>query len=270
MNRLTSIILTGLAAAACVAPLAGCRGDRTDKPPRRFFPGMDDQPKWDAQEQTDFFTDSRTLRPQVQNTVAFGSATFNPETYRGAEWAEGFLAERDTMLAENDGVFRGVSGTVGDDVTYLDYIPVRVTEEMLLKGQERFNIYCSACHGYLGDGTGMVGRRWSYSPANLLGEVYQDRSTYQGKDGYLFHTILNGVWGVDGANRMPGYAHAIDEMEAWAIVAYLRALQTSQSASLDELDAGDRQRLEATRGVANAAPAAADDASDGMSEEGSE
>ena len=259
-TRLVAPLLIGLGLAAALAPMAGCRGDRSDKPPRRFFPDMDDQPKWDPQERTEFFADNRTARPKPEGTVAFGRATFDPEAHASEAWAEGLLAERESLLASDDAVYRGITYYEDGTETYVDNIPVRVTEAMIERGQERFNIYCSACHGYTGDGRGMVGRRWSYPPANLLGDVYRDRANRQGKDGYIFHVIRNGVWNpADGANRMPAYGDAIDAMDAWAIVAYLRALQASQTASLDSLDPADRRRLESQRGAnPGAAPAGGD------------
>jgi len=255
-SRLSGLVLTVLAMAAGAAPLAGCRGDRSDKPPRRFFPGMDDQPKWEAQERTEFFADNRTARPKVEGTVAFGPASFDPEAHASEAWARGLLAERESMLASDDAIYRGVTYYDDGTETYVDDIPLRVTEDMVERGRERFNIYCSACHGYLGDGRGMVGRRWSYPPANLLGDVYRDRANRQGKDGYIFHVIRNGVWNAaDGANRMPAYGDAIDVMDAWAIVAYLRALQTSQTASIESLDPGDRRRLRREQGAGPGTPA---------------
>ena len=241
-----TILTTGLTlmtAGMLAVPMAGCRGDRTDKTPRRFFPDLDDQPKWDPQEATTFYADGRVGRETPAHTVAFAAVDFDPVAYADAAWASSFLDEREAMLAEDDAVYRGVE--IDDDGTelYVDFIPVRVTREMVDRGRHMFNIYCVACHGYMGDGKGMVGVRWNYPPANLTGDVYRDRTNRQGKDGYLFHTIRNGLDGPDGANRMPEYGHAIDEMDAWAVVAYIRALQRSRGSSWDDLPAEDRAEL---------------------------
>src|SRR5690606_10218147 len=112
---------------------------------------------------------------------------------------------------------------------------------------------CSACHGYTGvggqgEGSGTVGRLWSYAPANLTAELYRDRSTDQGKDGYLFHVIREGLVNPDGTWRMPPYGHAVNEADAWAIVAYVRTLQAVSGVPLSELDPADRARLTETGG----------------------
>lgn len=231
-------------ALAAAAVLSGCRGDRSDKSPHRFFPDMDKQPRWNPQEDSGFFPDGRTLRKPDQRSVAYGRTTWAPGEFAD-DWAAPFEAERNALLGANDAFDRGV----GADGTPLDYAPIEVTAAVITRGQERFNIYCTPCHGYLGDGKGMVGVRWSYPPANLTGTPYVDRNDPKGKDGHLFDVIRHGVWGPDGANRMPSYGHAVDESDAWAIVAYIRTLQKAHNATLDDLPPGDRQRLEATRGT---------------------
>lgn len=242
----STILTTGLAllaAGASVAPLAGCRGDRTDKPPHRFFPDMDDEPKWDPQEATTFYADGKVGRETPAHAVAFGRVAFDPTSCGDQWWAEPFTAERDAMLADDPTVYRGVELASDGTESYIDDIPVVVTNGMVKRGQELFNIYCVACHGYLGDGKGMVGVRWNYPPANLTSALYRDRANRQGKDGYLFHTIRNGLNGPDGANRMPAYGHAIDEMEAWAVVAYIRALQEARGSAWADLPQADRDQL---------------------------
>lgn len=263
----SSLVMTALVATACAAVLPACRGDRTDAPPRRFFPDMDYQPKWKAQSQSDFFEDGRTQRQPDEQAVAWGRFSYDPLTAGNADWAKGFADERADMLREDPGFYRGVDA----DGDYLDTMPVTPTREMILHGQERFNIYCSACHGYLGNGQGTVGVKWSYLPADISGnEIYRDRAQRTGKDGYLFHVIREGVWAPDGANRMPGYAHAVDARDAWAIVSYLRTLQAARNATLDDLSRRDRERLESQLGAATPAegdqpadPGAAQDASQG-------
>ncbi|MEM7621681.1 MAG: cytochrome c [Planctomycetota bacterium] len=248
MTTLTRAAIVGLAGGVVVAGLAGCRGDRSDATPRRFFPDMDDQQKWDPQEATEFFADGRAARPMPDNTVAHSSQSFDPERVAGEPWLAEFAVERTMLLAEDDVIFTGGSGPADDDGRWVAYAPVPITAEMINEGRKQFNIYCAACHGYTGDGAGMVGQRWSYSPANLLSEAYTDRSQRLGTDGWLFHVIREGVWAPDGANRMPGYKHAVDPMEAWAIVGYLRALQRSQGATPEDLTPSERDRLQAGLG----------------------
>lgn len=236
-----------LLAAACGSTLTGCRGDRTDKPPHRFFPDMDDQQKWDPQEKTEFFADGRTARQPVPGTIAFGRMPNDPSVLEEAEWAEDYNTERAAFLAEDETVWEGLSANGN---AYVDYIPVPVTQELIKRGQERFNIYCVACHGFAGDGKGMVGMKWSYPPANISEGVYTDRTQEKGKDGYLFHVVREGVWGEDGTNKMPSYKHAVSEHDAWAIVSYVRALQLARSAPLSDLSPSEREQLEMTKGAA--------------------
>lgn len=237
----TGLILA--AAGLLAAPLAGCRGDRTDNTPRQFFPDMDHQPKWDPQEATGFFSDGRVARVTPPNAVPFGVASFDPLAYAGEGWAASFIAQREAMLAEDDAIYRGIERTPDGAEFYIDDIPVRVTREMIIHGRDMYNIFCVACHGYQGDGKGMVGVRWNYPPANLTGEVYRDRANRQGKDGYLFHIIRDGLDGPDGSNRMPRYGHALSAMDAWSVVAYLRALQRSLGTPWSDLPPEDQQTL---------------------------
>lgn len=262
MNRtMLTTGLTLLAAGLLAAPMAGCRGDRSDATPRRFFPDLDDQQKWDPQEASAFFADGMVARQTPEHAVAFASVDFNPAAFAGETWATPYLAEREAMLAEDDAVYRGMVAEE-DGEAYVDNIPVAVTREMLERGRHTYDIYCVACHGYAGDGKGMVGTRWNYPPANLTGEVYRDRANRQGKDGYLFHTIRNGLEGPDGANRMPGYGHAIDEMDAWAVVAYVRALQRSRGSDWSDLPAADRAELGEPTPPADPSEAQTDDGGD--------
>ncbi len=233
------------------AGMAGCRGDRTDKPPPQFFPDMDQQPKLKPQSETQFFEDGRSQRPLVERSVPFGSHAVAADSVASDAWSGMIQADRDRMLkADETFSFGLVKGSTMAEPEYVDYMPVEMTGELLARGKERFDIYCSACHGYTGHGgeEGTVGRLWSYAPANLMSDLYRDRSTFQGKDGYLFHVIREGLWRPDGGNRMPAYKHAINEQDAWAVVAYMRALQAAQGVPFDQLDPADQARLETTGG----------------------
>ncbi len=248
---------TGLCAVAVLAGLAvlpGCRGDRTDKPPRQFFPDMDDQPKLLPQTGTQFFEDGRSDRNLVARTVPFGSTAHDPGQIAGSGWADDILADRERLLRTDPTFAFGLlAGSTIEEPRYAEIMPVEVTRDLILRGRERFDIYCSACHGYTGvggqgEGAGTVGRLWSYAPANLMADLYRDRSQMQGTDGYLFHITRNGLKNPDGTYRMPGYAHAVDEADAWAIVAYIRTLQAAQGVPASSLDPADRARLTETGG----------------------
>lgn len=223
MLRGTTRVCVLTAAVGC-AGLAGCRGDRSESPPRQFFPDMDDSPKWKPQAESEFYVDGRTMRQPPAGSVAFGIADFDPVDFEGDAWASPWLDARAGLLKADERVYAGKD----ESGAWVDTIPVEVTREMVSHGQERFNIYCSVCHGYFGDGKGQVGMKWSIPVANFHDAKYKDRSLETGKDGYIFYTALNGK-GEGDSQTMPGYAHAIDEMDAWSIVAYIRALQTARS-----------------------------------------
>lgn len=211
--------LTGMALAmAALVVLPACRGDRSKNPPRQFLPDMDDSPKWTPQSQSEFFTDGRTMRQPVDGTVPFGRFDFDANQTWAQSLPAAFSDHRTDLLKDNSRLYLGrdEAGEV------IDRIPVAVTSDLLSRGQKRFNIYCSACHGYYGDGQGTVGVRWMNPPANFHDDKYKDRSTQTGKDGHLFDVVRNGF------NTMPGYAHAVDEADAWAIVGYVRALQAAR------------------------------------------
>lgn len=241
--------------AGGVGVLSGCRGDRSEAPPRQFFPDMDDSPKWKPQSESNFFADKRTMRPAPANVVAFGRTNFAPTESWGAKWA----AQREELLREGTGVFKGEAGVNPDGtVKYLDRIPIEVSEELIRVGQAKFNVFCATCHGYDGAGKGMVGQAWSYALPNFYDAKYKDPSTNQGKDGYLFHVARYGVIGPDGKQKMPGYAHAINEREAWGVVAYIRTLQAARNVPLNDVPESERRALEEKMRAAGAAsPAAA-------------
>jgi mono/diheme cytochrome c family protein len=247
-TRLTAALLCGVAALALSA-MTGCRGDREDKPPRQFFPDMDDQPKWKPQSKTEFYEDGRTMRKPVAGTIGFSRVGPVSEE----DWAAPWQQERADLLKGDSLVYEGTT----PEGTYTDLIPVQVTNEMIGRGENRYNIFCAACHGYTGDGKGMVGQQWSYPLPNFHDPKYVDRSVLQGKDGYIFHVIRYGVAGANPGDplKMPAYAHSIGVHDAWAIVSYIRTLQTAYAGSLDDVPDARRQELERARPTAPA-PAA--------------
>ncbi len=239
LRRSASLALAMALLATAMVVCAGCRGERSDKPPRQFFPDMDDQMKWREQTQSEFFADGRTLRPAVPGTIAYARSSRDPS---GEAWSAMFETQRGRLLREDDAFFRGIDEN-GDLLTY---IPIPVTKELILRGQERFDIYCAVCHGYAGEGGsggeilpensygGMVGRRWSIPVPNYFDVKYTDRTQRTAKDGYLFNVIRHGVpfpLPEGTLLSMPSYAHAVDEADAWAIVAYIRVLQEINAVS---------------------------------------
>jgi mono/diheme cytochrome c family protein len=240
-----------LCALTLAGATVGCRGDRSKEPPRQFFPGLDDQPKYKAQTKHEFFGDERSERLPVAGTVAFGRP---------------YSDERADFLRADDGVYRGVDASGA----WLERMPVEGVlrqgesfRDLIALGRTTFDIYCMPCHGGLGVGgqaapfAGLVGQRWSYPIPNLHDPQYQPGGE-KGQDGYLFHVIRNGVANAPGQMpplRMPGYAENVSEHEAWAVVAYLRTLQTARTATFDSLPDAARQRLNEQR-TATPAPSA--------------
>jgi mono/diheme cytochrome c family protein len=152
-----------------------------------------------------FFADGQGARPIPAHTVARG------------DLREGFA-------------FTGL----GPDNKPVAEMPFPVTRELLLRGQERFNIYCSPCHDRVGTGHGMIVQRGYKQPTS-----YHIERLRTAPIGYFFNVITEG-YGV-----MPTYAPQIPVADRWAIAAYIRALQYSQNARLAELPAADQQRVQA-------------------------
>jgi mono/diheme cytochrome c family protein len=173
---------------------AGCRQD------------MHDQPKYVPLRQSDFFGDERSARPFVPGTVARGQLNDDPLLYTGK-----------------------VNGPGSADA---DVFPFAITGDRLARGQERFNIYCSPCHGRTGQGDGMVVRRGYRRPPSY----HQDRLR-SAPVGHFFDVITNGF------GAMPDYAAQISVEDRWDIVAYVRALQLSEHATINDVPAGEREKL---------------------------
>jgi mono/diheme cytochrome c family protein len=171
---------------------------------------MHDQPKYRGLRGSDFFPDGQSARPLVANTVA-----------------RGHLNE-DVLLT---------TGKEGQNDTTV--FPFPVTAEVMARGQERFDIYCSPCHGRTGTGDGMVVRRGFRRPPSLSEERLRT-----GPVGHLFDVMTNGF------GAMPDYQTQIPVNDRWAIAAYVRALQTSMSAQLADVPAADRDKISENSGPA--------------------
>lgn len=248
---LSAALLTGLAASA----IAGCRGEHSDKPPRQFFESLDDQPKYKSQSKSRIFADGRSMRRPPAGTVAFGDRemlSFGSSDEQKALASALIGRKRADMLRDNDAVYLGV----GADGKPLDWAPMgailgagfdeAAVTRLIEKGRERYNIYCIVCHGGTGDGKGAVGVQWNTGTvANLMDPKYF-RGGELGQDGHIFQVIRNGLPNAAGqqpALRMPAYGDKINEREAWAIVAYVRAMQASHDAPLDAAPEAERERL---------------------------
>jgi mono/diheme cytochrome c family protein len=204
--------LLGLAALALV-PLAGVVAARSldsAEPPLHLVKDMDSQPRYRAQVANPVFADGRAMRPDVEGTVAFGELG-----------ADGVLA----------------TGRRGEQ--FSAEIPLPVTADLMRRGAERFGIFCAPCHGAAGYGDGLVAQRakdlqeptW-VPPASLHDKVVRERAV-----GQIFDTIRNGV------RTMPAYGRQMPVEDSWAIVAYVRALQRSQNATVEDVPASERAAL---------------------------
>jgi len=195
------LILLALAPVPFVL-FAKARGSTSTKPPLHLVPDMDTQPKFKPQSRNLLFADRRAMRPSVPGTVAWGDLESDELLYTGkinSEWATTF--------------------------------PFEVTNEVMERGRQRFEIHCSVCHGLTGEGDGIVTKR-----AERLTDVKWvpppsfHTDTIRGRPvGYLFNTITNGV------RTMPPYGPQIPVRDRWAIVAYVRALQRSQNAKMEDV-----------------------------------
>ena len=188
-----------------VVSLAGFRGDMSRKPPLEVFPDMDRQPKLRPLEPNDFFKNGMSSQPLVKGTVPRSE----PIVLAGGDEVYPFQKNHSV----NTGFAEGTN-TVAS-------IPIPVTMELMKRGQERFNISCVPCHGGQGDGNGVV-KFFGFSAIKDL----HDPTVVKLNDGQLFRVIT--VGSQEGNGLMKGYGTSLSVTDRWAIVAYLRALQTSR------------------------------------------
>jgi hypothetical protein len=173
---------------------------------------MANQPRYDPLESSDFFQDGMAARPRIAGTVARGELSTNPFLDTGK-----------------------IGGQPGNG------FPFPLTRAVVDRGQERFNIYCAQCHGRTGDGNGMIPSRGYRRPPSFHTETLRNQTT-----GHFFDVITNGF------GSMPKYGPMIPPADRWAIIAYVRALQISQHATVADLPPGELAKLDQP-----AAPAAA-------------
>jgi mono/diheme cytochrome c family protein len=186
--------------------LTGCRRD------------MQDQPKSIAYRENSFYKDGTGSRPLVEGTVPRGYLREDRAFFQGKKaTAQATPASPQTPTVQASA--NNQAGLYPDDV---ETIPMQLTKADLDRGQERYNIYCSVCHGMTGYGDGMVARRGFNKP--LPANYHQDRLR-QAPAGHFFDVMTNG-WGA-----MPSYAQQVSVEDRWRVVAYIRALQLSQMQS---------------------------------------
>lgn len=166
---------------------------------------MHNQPRYRPLDASLFFNDGRSARPLVPGTVARGHLRTDSKLYRGRDGQE-FVTE----------------------------IPLKVTRELLVRGQDRYNIFCTPCHGRTGDGEGMVVQRGFRHPPTFHQERLHNQPV-----GHFYDVITSGF------GAMASYASRIPVEDRWAIVAYIRALQLAHNATIADVPASDRAKLEA-------------------------
>jgi mono/diheme cytochrome c family protein len=165
---------------------------------------MHDQPKYTPLRASTFFDDGRSARPLVAGTVARGHL------------------RQDALLE---------TGEIGN--TAANVFPFAVDAQVLARGRDRFNIYCSPCHGLAGSGDGMVVQRGFRRP-----ESYHTDRLRAAPAGHFVDVMLNGF------GAMPDFADRINAHDRWAIAAYIRALQLSQHATIGDVPANERGALQ--------------------------
>ena len=197
---------TGIALVAVSLLLVGC--SRLD---------MQDQPKYRPQRPSDFFADGRSERQPVEGTIARGALDEDTAFYEGKDAA-------------------------GKDI---EAFPIAVDKTVILRGQQRFDVYCAPCHGRIGNGLGMIVRRGFKQPPS-----YHIDRLRNAPVGHLYDVISNGY------GAMLNYASQVQPRDRWAIVAYIRALQYSENANINDLPQEARSRVPAV-GTASSVQSAA-------------
>lgn len=187
-----------LVLSALLAAAAGCRQE------------MYNQPKYRPLEKSDFFVDKRASRPLVEGTVARGSL----DSAAGALPPAGPPGAAELVTA----------------------LPMPLTGELLARGRQRYEIFCTPCHDRTGGGQGMVVRRGYRPPPSLHIDRLRDAPV-----GHFYDVMTRGL------GAMPDYAQQVPSEDRWAIAAYVKALQLSQHAPVAELTQEDRDRLDAKR-----------------------
>jgi mono/diheme cytochrome c family protein len=216
---ITAFIVASTAFALIPFAIAAkARTSRSTEPHLHIFPDMDFQPKYKSDQPMELFADGRENRGELAGTIARGSLNADDLFYRGleqtdagAQWTTGFPKQ------------------------------LEINEQLMKRGRNRFEIYCTPCHGYDGRGTGAVPQRVAQTGGVWLARNLVDSSNPVAMtmpNGQLFNTISNGY------NTMMGYAAQISHADRWAIVLYVRALQRSQNASLDDIPPDHRSGMQ--------------------------
>ena len=198
-------IILAVASWIPLVVIARARVSTTTKPRIQIFQDMGVQPYYKPQEAADMYADGRAMQPKLPGTVARGEVEGDDHYYRGFSR---------TMDAQSKNW----------QVSFFPDLPpqVKLTPQLLTRGQERFNIYCAPCHGWVGGGAGPVAVRAAdigeaINPTSMNADIVRGRPA-----GHIFNSITHGI------RTMPPYGSQIPVPDRWAIVAYVRALQLRQ------------------------------------------
>lgn len=210
-----TFLLAFLVVGVLVVSIAGCRGSRSARPPIELFPDMDRQPKLRPQTWNAFFENQRSSQLPVAGTV--------PQTGPVRVGTVEIFPFQDVPYN---------TGRVPGTTNFVELLPVPVTSELLQRGRERYSVHCRMCHGAAGDGKGVTSKYQMVGMAN-----FHDKRLVLMPDGELFNTITY------GKNLMGAYGPNVDVADRWAIIAYVRALQRSRLATLDDVPESARAAL---------------------------
>jgi mono/diheme cytochrome c family protein len=238
------LVLAGLIPAAIVLNM---RASFSDLPRWHVFFDMDFQPKKKPQQTTTIFKDGRTMRPPVPGTVSREQLTKEDPFYLGYDpmKASVSLSDQDKQIFVSTNSIASAAQTQAADAdrppksAMLDKLPIEANEANIKLGKTKYETYCAACHGYAGFGDGLVAKRaaslqqdtW-LAPTSLHAHRVQEQSV-----GDIFYTITK------GQGKMAAYASSITPEERWAIVLYVKALQRSRNAKIEDVPVEQRSSL---------------------------
>jgi len=249
------VVVAGLIPAMVILNM---RAGYSTAPRLHVFFDMDFQPKKKPQQQTTIFADGRVMRPQVKGTIARGQLEEQDPFYLGYDPTKLTMMDQEPVgilvsTQSQDGKQNATTATAqpvaeAPKLPWIETLPLEANEDNMMLGKVKFETYCSACHGYAGDGDGLVHKR-----ADSLAQGYWlpptsihiDRVRAQ-PVGQIFNTMTK------GQGKMASYATSLTPKERWAIVLYIRALQRSRNATMDDVPVEMRSQLKKHPNQSNA------------------
>ena len=220
--------------------LLGFQGQHRQVTPIEFFGDMKRQSKVKFQQPSGFFADGRAARPPVDGTIPMGYDIPGHPMQNAGSPAGDINSPLGDFSAGTDYLNTGKMGE-----RWGTGLPLPVTADLLKRGQREFTIYCSVCHGATGQGNGITSKYGLLGIANYHQDKYRQMA-----DGQLFNTITHGY------NTMMAYGDKVTVKDRWAIIAYLRALQKSEYARIEDVPESERAVLEKGSTPPAAPPAA--------------